>query len=142
MKYDLSNSQNEILPNLLELTSVEEVGLSEFEGFLKAEIFFTEHLEQSTRFSLEYILRLLKEALRHLYPFAGNLRTVNMSKGGFVFPAAKFLANSMKDFEREILSQLRNSYKNRTNSFMMLQLFTVNSFLSIHLEKEMDGQLE
>ena len=43
MKYDLPDSQDEILPNLLDLKSVEEISLSEFEGFLKAEILLTEN---------------------------------------------------------------------------------------------------
>ena len=43
MQYDLPDSQDEILPNLLDLKSVEEIGLSKFEGFLKAEILLTEN---------------------------------------------------------------------------------------------------
>jgi cell filamentation protein len=61
--------------------------LSEFEGFLKAEIFLTEKLTSSTKFNLEYVLNIHQIALRHLYSFAGRLRTVNMSKGGFAFSA-------------------------------------------------------
>ena len=41
MKYDSPTNQSEILPNLLGLQSIEEIGFSEFEGFLKAEIQFT-----------------------------------------------------------------------------------------------------
>ena len=112
MKYDLPDSQDEILPNLLDLKSVEEISLSEFEGFLKAEILLTENLTHSTKFTVEYILDLHKIALQHLYPFAGKLRTVNMSKGGFTFPAARFLSDSMGEFNIGILSNLPDSYEN------------------------------
>ena len=113
MKYDLSESQDEILPNLLGLKSKGEIELSEFEGFLAAEIIFTEKLTQATRFSVDYILDLNKTALKHLYKFAGKLRSVNLSKGGFAFPSAKFLPNSMIKFEQEILSRLPDNYKHK-----------------------------
>ncbi len=96
MKYELPDSQKEILPNLLGIESIEALGLSEFEGFLKAEIMYTEKLTARTKFSASYILRLHKLALGHLYSFAGELRSVNMSKAGFVFAAARYLPQTMK----------------------------------------------
>jgi NADH-quinone oxidoreductase subunit C len=35
-------------------------------------------------------------ALKDVYSFAGKYRTVNISKSGFMFPAARFLEESMK----------------------------------------------
>jgi cell filamentation protein len=54
-----------------------------------------------------------KKALQHLYEFAGKLRTVNLSKGGFMFPAAQFLSNGMQDFQTEILSNLKDEYSTK-----------------------------
>jgi cell filamentation protein len=101
------DTQGEILPNLLGLKTEKEIGESEFEGFLRAEIYFTEKLSPRTKFNVKYILWLHKEALKHLYPFAGKLRDVNLSKGGFPFAAAKFLPDTMSAFEKEILSGLQ-----------------------------------
>jgi cell filamentation protein len=112
MKYELPKNQDEILPNLLNLSTIEDIGLSEFEGFLKAEIFLTEKLTSSTKFNLEYVLNIHQIALRHLYSFAGRLRTVNMSKGGFAFPAARYLSNSMNEFNANVLSRLPDNYNN------------------------------
>ena len=114
MKYDSPNNQAEILPNLLGLKTVEEIGLSEFEGFLKAEIELTEKLTTRTKFTATYILKIHKLALGHLYSFAGKYRDVNISKGGFPFAAARFLPESMKSFEDEILSQLQNRYSDKS----------------------------
>jgi cell filamentation protein len=100
MKYNLPSNQSEILPNLLGLTDTYEIGLSEFEGFLKAEILLTEKLSSRTNFSVAYIKRLHKTALQHLYLFAGKYWDVNMSKGGFPFPAAKFLSKNMDEFQK------------------------------------------
>ncbi len=113
MKYDFPANQNEILPNLLNLKSQEEVGLSEFEGFLKAEIQLTESLTSRTMFTISYILKIHKLSLGHLYSFAGRYRDVNISKGGFPFAASRFLPATMKSFEEEILDNLPNKYQSK-----------------------------
>lgn len=139
MKYKLPNNQTEILPNLLGLNSIEEVGLSEFEGFLKAEIILTEKLTARTRFNAKYILNIHKIALEHLYSFAGKLRDVNMSKNGFPFPAAKYLSQSMSLFEEEILSRLPNKYANKED--LIADIATVHGeLLFIHPFREGNGR--
>lgn len=110
MKYKSPDSQGEILPNLPGLKTEQEINEHEFEGFLRAEIYFTERLSEKTKFNVKYILNLHKEALKNLYPFAGKLRDVNLSKGGFPFAAAKYLPDTMLSFEKEILSDLKNTY--------------------------------
>ena len=112
-KYDSPNDQNEILPNLLGLKSIEEIGLSEFEGFLRTEIQLTESLTSRTKFNVSYILKMHKLSLSHLYSFAGKYRDVNISKGGFAFPASRFLPQTMEEFETQILSGLPNKYNSK-----------------------------
>ena len=110
VKYVSSPDEDEILPNLLNLSDRESIEKAEFEGFLLSELTLTDELSIRTKFSLKYIRRIHKLALGHLYSFAGNYRSVNMSKGGFLFPAAKFIPNNMESFEKEILSYLPNKY--------------------------------
>lgn len=112
-KYDLPNNQNEILPNRLGLKSIEEIGLAEFEGFLRTEIQLTESLTSRTKFNVSYILKMHKLCLSHLYSFAGKYRDVNISKAGFVFPASQFLPQTMQEFETQILSKLPNKYNSK-----------------------------
>ena len=139
MKYKSPGSQGELLPNLLGLKNEKEIGESEFEGFLKAEIYFTEKLSVKTKFNVKYILNLHKEALKHLYPFAGELRNVNLSKGGFPFAAAKFLPESMLAFEKEILSGLKNTYKKKED--LIQDVATVHGeLLFIHPFREGNGR--
>lgn len=113
-KYTTNESEREILPNLLGITSQEDIAEAEFEGFLTAEIVLTEHLTNQTKFNCRYIKEIHKQALGHLYDFAGKYRTVNMSKGGFLFPSARFISESMQLFEDEILSRLSDSYPGKT----------------------------
>lgn len=112
-KYTTNEAENEQLPNLLGLTNCEEIAEAEFEGFLTAEIVFTEHLNTRTRFTCKYIKEIHKLALEHLYTFAGKYRTVNMSKGGFLFPTARFIPESMQLFETEVLAKLPDNYADK-----------------------------
>lgn len=111
-KYDIPFDESEILPNKLNLTRKEDIDNAEFEGFLFAELFLTEKLNSKTKFNENYIQKIHKLALRELYTFAGKYRTVNMSKGGFLFPTAQFIPQSMSLFDKEILSLLPNKYDN------------------------------
>ena len=54
-RYTTNGEEGEILPNLLGITDEEILHNAEFEGFLMAEILFTEKLTQKTKFSVKYI---------------------------------------------------------------------------------------
>jgi len=139
MKYNVPNNESEILPNRLGLKTAEDIGISEFEGFLKAEILYTEKLSSRTKFSITYIKELHKTALQHLYSFAGKYRDVNMSKAGFPFPAAKFLPNSMDDFQNEVLSKLPNKYDSQDELIRDIAIVH-GELLFIHPFREGNGR--
>jgi cell filamentation protein len=46
-----------------------------------------------------------------LYDFEGEVRQVNLSKGGFMFPAARFLPSAVKEFEKEFLEPLPDTFE-------------------------------
>ena len=70
-RYTTNGEEGEILPNLLGITDEETLHNAEFEGFLMAEILFTEKLTQKTKFSVKYICDIHRTALKELYSFAG-----------------------------------------------------------------------
>jgi cell filamentation protein len=139
MKYQTPSNQSEILPNLLNLQLAEEIALAEFEGFLKAEILLTENLSSVTNFNLKYIRQIHELSLGHLYPFAGKYRDVNLSKGGFAFAAARFLPETMKVFEDEILLNLQNTYPDKPSLIKHIALVHAE-FLLIHPFREGNGR--
>lgn len=112
-RYVTNREENQELPNLQGITDKALLAEAEFEGFLMAEILFTEQLTTTTRFDCKYIRSIHKTALKELYSFAGHYRTVNMSKGGFLFPSALFIPQNMQTFENEILSQLPDIYPDK-----------------------------
>lgn len=109
-RYSTNGEEGEILHNLLGLTDEEAIHNAEFEGFLTAEILFTENLTPKTKFTIKYICDIHRTALKELYSFAGHFRSVNVSKGGFVFPAGRFIPDNMRIFEEEILAHLPDLY--------------------------------
>lgn len=113
-KYTTNEYENEILPNLLGLTGRDEIAEAEFEGFLMAEIMLTEQLTTQTKFDCKYIMNIHRLALHEIYTFAGKYRTVNMSKGGFLFPTARFIPENMLNFEKQVLDKLPDFYMERT----------------------------
>lgn len=109
-KVDPNEDEHEVLPNKLGLTELAKLEKEEARGFIDASVALTLELSSNTKFDTKYILKLHKMALSHLYTFAGKLRTVNISKGGFMFPAAQFLPNSMDEFQKDILDKLKDVY--------------------------------
>ena len=138
-KYVSSPAEGELFPNLLNLSSRDEIDKAEFEGFLLAELSLTEELNSRTKFNIKYIKRIHKLSLGHLYSFAGKFRTVNMSKGGFLFPAAKFISQNMVNFENEILLGLPAKYE--SNQALIKDIAKVHGeFLFIHPFREGNGR--
>ncbi|WP_375435033.1 Fic/DOC family protein [uncultured Hymenobacter sp.] len=110
MKYSSSDDEAEVLPNLLGLSSLEEVQQVETEGFLLAEQSLLDELREDELFDVAYIREIHRRALGRVYSFAGCYRTVNLSKDGFTFPAAMHLPQSMADFERSMLRPLPDTW--------------------------------
>jgi len=111
MKYHTPKSEDEILPNKLGLTNPREIAEEEYRGFLRAEIKFESELDDINQFNWELISSIHKTAFEHLYEFAGELRQVNLSKDGFMFPAAKFLPSAVEEFEKKFLNPLPDSFE-------------------------------
>lgn len=63
----------------------------------------------------------------HLYDFAGTLRTVNMSKGGFTFPAARFLHQACANFDHEWLKPLNSAFTQEAD--------LINHLAGLHAEQ-------
>ena len=140
-KYSVNPNEEEILPNLLNSNSLREIQEAEFEGFLYAELLLTTQLTDKTKFDVEYIKNIHFLALKDVYAFAGNFRTVNISKQGFMFPAAKFLDQSMQEFQTEILNKLLNEYVKLDSVFFIEDLARAHAeLLYIHPFREGNGR--
>jgi cell filamentation protein len=140
-KYSVNPNEEEILPNLLNSNSLREIQEAEFEGFLYAELLLTTQLTDKTKFDVDYIKNIHFLALKDVYAFAGNFRTVNISKQGFMFPTARFLDQSMQEFQTEILNKLLNEYVKLDSVLFIEELARVHAeLLYIHPFREGNGR--
>lgn len=105
-RYDTHPSEGELLPNKLGLTDRDALNEEEATGFLRAEHQAIDALSEETVFSLDYLYNLHTSALGHVYDFAGRLRTVNMSKGDFMFAPCQFLPETLAVFSEEFLTPI------------------------------------
>lgn len=139
MKYYTPKSEDEILPNKLGLTEPDKIAEEEYRGFLRAEIKFESELDAIKTFNWDLLASIHKTAMGHLYEFAGKFRQVNISKGGFLFPAAKFLPTIIEEFEEEFLKTLSLSSENYQE--LIKQLAPLHSeLLFIHPFREGNGR--
>lgn len=139
LKYILSSNEAAVLPNKLHLTTQAEIEQAELEGFIYAYTILFDELSEKTNFNLKYIYKIHKLAFGKLYEFAGKPRTVNISKGGFIFPAAQFLENSLLDFEKNILKELHEKYE--TKDQLVKEVAKVHAeLLFIHPFREGNGR--
>ncbi len=141
-KYDVPDERNfhDVLPNKLGITDIKLIYKYEFEGFLKAQYILLEQLSTKTRFDVNYIRNIHYLALKDLYDFAGQLRRVNMTKGGFLFPTAKFLPSILDKFEKEVLNKMPNIYSNRDD--LIRDIATTHAeLLFIHPFREANGRV-
>ncbi len=105
--------EGEVLPNKLNISDPEKLGKAEADGFSKAELSLIEELTDETTFDVDYIRNIHFLALSHLYKFAGEYRSVNISKGGFMFAAAHVIPDVMQKFESEVLLNLPHHYQDK-----------------------------
>ena len=140
-RYSVNPNEEEILPNLLNSNSLREIQEAEFEGFLYAELLLTTQLTDKTKFDVDYIKNIHFLALKDVYAFAGNFRTVNISKQGFMFPTARFLDQSMQEFQTEILNKLLNEYVKLDSVLFIEDVARVHAeLLYIHPFREGNGR--
>lgn len=99
-------SKGRVLRNLLGIRSVRKMAVAESEALLAT----TEDLVRTTRGDQRFTsadLRAMHRAwLGEIYPWAGEYRQVNLSKGDLTFAAARFIERLMVDLERGLMAEL------------------------------------
>lgn len=99
-------SRGRVLRNLLGIKSVREMGIQEFILFKKVqEEYLIGRITQDTSLTAKLICEMHKDWLGSVYPWAGQYRTVNVSKAGFTWPPAFKVNDLMIEFEKKILAK-------------------------------------
>lgn len=99
-------SRHRVMRNLLGVRTKREMDQIE-EQALRAvqDCYYTEgEVTPDTRFAADLIRKMHRDWLGGIYEWAGEYRSVDMARGGFVFPPAVRVAENMGEFERSILA--------------------------------------
>lgn len=134
-------SRNKVLKNLLEIKTKKDMDNAEWTALNQAQDVIIQQFTQFHRFRTKDILNMHKSWLKKIYRFAGNFRTVNLSKGGFPFAGAKFIPNLMKKFEENILQKYTPCNFKDMNKVIEAIAIVHAEFILIHPFREGNGRL-
>ncbi len=96
-------SRGRVLRNLLGIRSVREMSRAESETLLQAQDRLVESFSLDHRFAAGDICEMHRVWLGDIYSWAGQYRSVNVSKGSFHFAAAGQVPRLMMELERQAL---------------------------------------
>jgi cell filamentation protein len=98
-------SRGRVLRNLLGIRNVREMEHAESEALVTTQNALLDRFTISHRFTATDIRAIHRQWLGGIYPWAGEYRDVNISKGGFLFAAAARIPQLMTVFERNFLTK-------------------------------------
>jgi cell filamentation protein len=97
-------SRKRVLRNLLGITSKVSMDRTEAEALITVSTFYYQHvLEATTRIDAELIRHMHRDWLGKIYSWAGEYRTVELSKDNFSWPPAYLIPGHMEQYTEGIL---------------------------------------
>lgn len=88
-----------MLRNKLGIVDPVAMGVVESAALRKAYDRSLDELDTSTRFSVELLKEMHRGWLGKIYDFAGQIRTVNLSKGRILFAPLAYLENTLRELD-------------------------------------------
>lgn len=98
-------SRGRVLRNLLGIQRVREMERAESEALVATQFSLLDQFSFSHRFTVADLHSIHRQWLGGIYSWAGEYRSVNVSKGGFMFAAAAQVPRLMEAFERNELAK-------------------------------------
>ena len=101
---ELQPGSQDVLKNKLGITSITEMDDAEMLALKNAQDYLLQTITQDHRFSAKDICSLQEVWLESIYPWAGQYRTVDISKSDFMFAHAVYIPQLMNEFEKTVLA--------------------------------------
>ncbi len=95
-----------VLKNFLAIKDIQTIEILEEQELKRTGIELTELYDKTHQFTSQDICDIHALWLAGIYPFAGQYRTSNMSKGGYQFAAAHLIGKLIRDLEKKTLTQI------------------------------------
>lgn len=105
--------------------------------------FFHRNLSDKTIFDENYFKELHRKTFQKLYDFAGNYRTINISKGYTAFCHVKFLEQTSKEIFKRLASEnyLRDYSTKPKTEFALRISHYICELIAIHPFYEINGRI-
>ncbi|MBU1691790.1 MAG: Fic family protein [Gammaproteobacteria bacterium] len=98
------NSRGRVLKNLLGIRLKREMDALEAVKLAEATDYAIRHISAEHRFTAQDVCTLHQQWLGKVYPWAGEYRQVNISKGGFTFAMSAQISRLMEKLEKTVLA--------------------------------------
>ena len=133
-------SRGRVLRNLIGITRVRAMQQAESDALLALQEWAIDHFAPDHRFTSGDIVLLHRQWLGNIYPWAGDYRQVNVSKGGFMFAAAAQVPRLMDHFEAQDLRQYTPCRGMDTTALVTALAHTHGELVLIHPFREGNGR--
>ncbi len=139
-KYE-PGSENRVLKNKLNIHNIQEMNEAELNSLLKAMHTVVELYDETHRFTASDICKIHKIWLGGIYDWAGQYRSVNISKGDFTFAMAMQVPKLMQDFEDGLLKQFTPCQFSNSDEIIYAIAVVHTEMVLIHPFREGNGRL-
>lgn len=136
--------ENTSIPiNKLNIRDQDVIEAEERKLLTKGYEYFHKKLSESTVFDERYFKELHRKTFNKLYAFAGEYRTVNISKGYSTFCQVRFLEQTSKEIFKKLQSEnyLRDYSTKAKEEFARKIAFYMCELIALHPFFELNGRI-
>ena len=130
-----------MLANKLGIRSKLLMDRLEFESLVKAQEKYLTIITTETMFSADLVRSMHREWLGEIYQWAGDYRSVELSKGGFTWPPAKLVAQNMASVEKQTLQRWTPCRAGPTFGVAQAMAHVQCDLLFVHPFREGNGRI-
>ena len=130
-----------VLRNRLGIKRKKEIDQVEFEHLLAAQELWLNRVDRPTVFSAGMLCQMHEDWLGRIYDWAGRYRTVEVSKGGFVWPPARLVAQNMANFEHGVLRRYTPCHPGEVKDVARRIAIVHAELLLVHPFRDGNGRL-
>ena len=134
-------SRGRVLKNILGIRSKRAMDEMEATKLADATDWVIRHVAADQRITAADICQWHKQWLGEMYPWAGEYRRVNISKGSFVFAMAAQVPRLMQEFERDVLKRYTPCNFDDPENVLEALAITHCELVLIHPFREGNGRL-
>ena len=136
-----AGSRGRVLKNLIGIRSKRAMDEMEATKLANATDWAIRHVTAEQRFTAADICQWHKQWLGEVYPWAGEYRQVNISKGGFVFAMAAQVPRLMLEFEQKELARFTPCAFDNLEDVLEALAVTHCELVLIHPFRDGNGRL-